>query len=609
MIKIKFLDNNMFLVKFNGNIAGFDNYINVITSKLIYCAKPNKDKLGGWIFHHSKLQEVLSYFKDVVYDNEYIPPIYFNMGKDMKLQPYEYQKEAIYFALQNREALMVLPCGSGKTPIAIGIYLEAINNSVINSQGLIVVKASLKTQWKKEVEKFSDLNATIIQTYADRCSKWTSKIKKLEKKLKKLDIIKDVEQRKLLIAEIAEQNEAAIESFNAQFDAGDLLIANYETLLDEKVLEKMISKKIECIICDEIHYAKTHSAERSKALYKLNDAIIKIGATATPITKDPRDVYGIYKFVKPELLGAVGKFEKRYVSYAGYGRVNGFKNIDELKDIISDNIFVKTKREIADQLPKLTTWPIYIDLTPEQVIKHDEMMAELEELNTKDFQIRSKCKSEGEAMLNTELQQINGKIMALQTFAQELTDSPYLLSTSDSEYSQSHADGLNFHLNPKLDMCLELIDQILESEEKVCIFSKFERMQRILTEAIDKKYNKKNSNVKIAYINGTLSSDQRYIEAYDKFRDTDEYKILLCSDAGAEGLNLSECKYLIEYDLATSYAIQTQRQGRLERADSIHKNVIVYQLIGNDSWDIIQEKIIKKKEGFDSDIIKSLAKN
>ena len=74
-------------------------------------------------------------------------------------------------------------------------------------------------------------------------------------------------------------------------------------------------------------------------------------------------------------------------------------------------------------------------------------------------------------------------------------------------------------------------------------------------------------------------------------------------------LNLSECKYLIEYDLAVSYAIQTQRHGRLERADSIHKNVFVYQLIGNDSWDVIQQRIIDKKEGFDANIIKSLAKN
>lgn len=70
--------------------------------------------------------------------------------------------------------------------------------------------------------------------------------------------------------------------------------------------------------------------------------------------------------------------------------------------------------------------------------------------------------------------------------------------------------------------------------------------------------------------------------------------------------NLSACKYLIEYDLASSYAIQTQRHGRLERADSIHSTVYVYQLIMEDSWDEIALKIIDKKESYDYNIIKSL---
>lgn len=72
-------------------------------------------------------------------------------------------------------------------------------------------------------------------------------------------------------------------------------------------------------------------------------------------------------------------------------------------------------------------------------------------------------------------------------------------------------------------------------------------------------------------------------------------------------INLSKCKYLIEYDIANSYAIQTQRWGRLERADSIHDNVFVYQLIVEESWDQIQCKVVSKKQGYDNDIIKSLA--
>lgn len=114
MIKIRFLENNKFLVRFNGDISYFNSYIRIIISKLLYCAKPNMEQTGGWIFPYNKLDEVKSYFNDVVYENDYIPPVYLDMGKNMKLQPYEYQKEAIYFAIENKEALMVLPCGSGK---------------------------------------------------------------------------------------------------------------------------------------------------------------------------------------------------------------------------------------------------------------------------------------------------------------------------------------------------------------------------------------------------------------------------------------------------------------------------------------------------------------
>lgn len=598
IITLKFLDNNQFLVRFSGDRKFFNNYINIITKRLLYCAIPNNSPLGGWIFHYSKLEEIKKLFGNILYENEYIEPNYMSMGKDMKLQPYEYQKEAIYYAINNLNSLMVLPCGSGKTPICVGVYLEAINNNIIKGQGLIIVKASLKSQWQKEVSKFSDFESSILQTYSDRCSKYVTKIKKLEKQIKALP--KTDSKRVELTNEIKNIRITSDEYFYSQFDNCDLLIANYETLSDEKVLDKLLSKNIEFIAADEIHYVKSKDAERSKALCKLSDAKLKIGATATPITKDPRDIFGIYKFINPDVLGGYTNFSKKYINFAGFGRINGFKNMDDLKLKIRNNIFVKTKKDVSSQLPGLIVYPRYCDLTPKQLEKYQEMLEELDQLNKEDFKIRSKCKTESEALLNQDLQKIGGKIMALQTFSQELADTPLLLLESESEMSKEYAVDVKH--NPKLDMCLELIDEILQSGEKVIVFSKFQRMQSILTTAI----NKLDKNIKIAYVNGSLSSEVRYEEAYTKFKEDPEYKILLCSDAGAEGLNMGHCKYLIEYDLATSYAIQTQRHGRLERADSVHNSVIVYQLIANDSWDEIQQKIVSKKEGFDIDIIKTL---
>lgn len=603
MIKIRFLDNNKFLVRFNGNQEDIFEYLAIISNN-VYYAMPNFGEDGGWIFHYNKFNDIIKAFDNKVhYENEYFPPVYNDIGKNMKLQPYDYQKEAIYYAVENKEALLVLPCGAGKTPIAIGTYLEARERGIISGQGLIVVKASLKKQWQKEISKFSDFTSNILETYSDCTLSETLKIKRRQKKLLKLE--KGSEQYIEVEQEIKEIEEQAKDKFNAQFRGVDLLIANYETLLDEKVLNALILKNLQCVMCDEIHYAKTHTTDRSKALYNFNDAIIKIGATATPITKDPRDVYGIYKFINPEIFGKVGNFQKRYINFAGYGKINSFKNMDELKDKIRDYIFIKTKKEVASQLPKLKVLPLFCEMSASGAAKTAEMLEELDILNKQDFEIRRKCKSEAEAMLNEELQKIGAKILALQTFCQELADSPLLLTTSDSDMSKQYAEGINLKENPKMDLCIEKVQEIIDSGEKVIIFSRYERMQQILTDALRKHVDK---NLKIAYVSGSLSADDRYEEAYTKFKEDPEYKVLLCSDAGAEGLNMGHCKYLIEYDLAVSYAIQTQRHGRLERADSIHSNVIVYQLIALNSWDEIQQKIVDKKEGFDENIIKSLAR-
>lgn len=113
MIKIRFLDNNKFHVRFNGNQEDIFSYLAII-SKNIYYAMPNFDE-GGWIFHYNKFNDIINAFDNkVVYENEYNPPAYIQMGKNMKLQPYDYQKEAIYYAIENKNALLVLPCGAGR---------------------------------------------------------------------------------------------------------------------------------------------------------------------------------------------------------------------------------------------------------------------------------------------------------------------------------------------------------------------------------------------------------------------------------------------------------------------------------------------------------------
>lgn len=479
-----------------------------------------------------------------------------DIGSDMLLSPYPYQKEVIYHSINNTQTLLVCPTGSGKTAIMIGIYTEALKKGLTDKPCLIVVKASLKYQWLNECAKFTTLSATVIETPS--------------KKKKK---------------------------FDDQFGHYNIYIANYETLNNEDVRRKLKELEIETMLCDEIQYISNHKADRSKSAYEFNDLKIKIGATATPITNNPQNLYGLFAFIKPDLFETYSKFSKNYLIYRTFGQVAGVKNEEHLMNKIAPYTFVKTEEEIAGQLPELVINQIYCEMTPKMKKINELIMTDLENERLKSEELEKTISSD-DIENNEEYQTSKAKIMAYQTFAQELVDDPRLLETTDSNMAKNY---ICKDRSPKLDLLLELVEQIISEKDKVCIFTRFERMQRILIEEIEKKL-----KVKCAYVNGSLDAKERYRQAYTLFKDTDEYKALVATSAMEEGISLSECRYLIEYDLAVSYASQTQRHGRVKRANSTHRTSYIYQLICKDSWDEIAIRIIEKKEKYDTNLIKSL---
>lgn len=524
-----------------------------------------------------------------------------DIGIGMKLEPYVYQKQVVKFILDkhgdgdSHDTLIVAPCGSGKTPIIISSFLECSHAGLIKGPGMIVVKASLKTQWKKEIEKFSGLRAGVVKTYSDSVSRELAMIKSREKKMEKLEEVDPA--RKTLEKEIKDIKKIAKKKFEEQFKNIDLFILNYESLKDAKVSKAMLKINPEFVACDEIHYAKNDKSQRAKALYKFNDAKIKIGATATPVQRDPRDIFGIFKFVHDDIFPSKTAFDRDYLKF-GYGfRVIGAKNEGKLNSEINPYMYILTKEEVAKHLPKLVVTQRYVEFTPKQQAVNDGFMQEVEELHEKQKVIANGL-TETELKQNEDYLKLEAAITSRQTFLQELTLSEELLEASESDLAKQFITG---DKSQKLELMKDVVAEIIDSGEKVCIFSRYARMQPIIAKAIHSVSELKNVN--IAYIRGDLSSERRYEEAYTKFRDDDSYKVLICSDAGAEGINLSQCKYMIEMDLAVSYAIQTQRHGRLERADSVHDSVQVIQLLTEKSWDDIALKVVSKKEKYDQSIV------
>lgn len=549
MIEIKDYGYN-YNVFFTGSTDNFHKFFNLMIN--IPDAKKLLKGKKGWKMPKCYLPELEKEF-----DVTFVPNPWDNIGEGMKLSPYCYQKETIKFGVDNGKGLLILPCGSGKTAILVGIYHELRKNNLTNKPGAIVVKASLKYQWVKEVEKFSHYIAKAIDT--------PSKAKK---------------------------------KFDEQFENADLFILNYETLKNEKVVQKLREKEIEIMLFDEIHYINNFKSARSKAAYEFNDIKYIIGATATPITNNPENLFGIFNLIQKDLFHSYSKFSKSYIKYAGYGRVAGVKNEQHLRDKIAPYVFIKSEEDVADQLPTLVVNQIYCEMPPNMWAINQKLFEDLDETRKEIETLEKRYPNPKDLEVNEDYQMATGKVMAYQTFLQELVDDPRLLSDSDSEMAKQYNCE---DVSPKLDTLINLVTEITDAGSKVCIFTKYQRMQMLLKHELESQL-----GIKCAIVNGTMDPEQRYEQAYTLFGDNDEYKVLIGTDAMAEGISLSKCNYLIEYDLADSYAIQTQRHGRIKRANSVHKTGYVYQIICNESWDEIAAKIIAKKENYDNVLIQSL---
>ena len=439
---------------------------------------------------------------------------------------------------------------------------------------MIVVKASIKLQWPDEIQKFSDYTAGIVNTYASSTAYKRKSNKYTNKQIN--DIFK--------------------EQFNY-----DLLVLNYETLNDDKVIKQLKKENIEFMYVDEIHVIKSVKAKRSRSLYKMNYVPYKFGATATPIQKDPLDIYSIYKFLKPGLFSNISDFKSMYIKYNYYGFPVGSINEKILHRKIKPYMSIKSQDEVSKELPELVIIPKYCELYPKQLEVSNKLIEEIQEFKNQEYEIVKKYGSPEAARDKDEnIGKLDGNIMARQTFAQEIADTEELLDASDSNLAHAYLTGCESN---KIKLFLDLLDEIFQANEKVCVFSKYKRIQPILDSYINNKF----KDIEIAHISSDYTNELRYQEV-KRFKENNNCKIILLSDAGAEGINLESCQYLIEFEPADSFLIQTQRRGRIVRASSTHSTVYVYQLIAKESYDEIALKIVKKKKTFSDTIVENQEK-
>ena len=140
-------------------------------------------------------------------------------------------------------------------------------------------------------------------------------------------------------------------------------------------------------------------------------------------------------------------------------------------------------------------------------------------------------------------------------------------------------------------LLLELVDQIVESGEKVLVFTQYREMGTLLTKALGKRF----GHAPLFY-HGGLNRQNRE-EIVRRFQEENAEQVLVVTlKAAGTGLNLTAASHVIHYDLWWNPAVENQATDRAYRIGQ-HKNVQVHRFITEGTFEERIDALIAKKQG------------
>jgi len=234
--------------------------------------------------------------------------------------PLSHQKESIQKLVENKKFILADDMGLGKTTSTIIAAIEANAKKV-----LIICPATLKINWKREIENYSDKSVYIAEG----------------------------------------------KNFNIE---SDYVIINYDIIKNfhdpkKKTDSQILNSNFDLVIVDEAHYIKNASAQRTKLINDIVKSVERIWLlTGTPMTSRPIDYFNLLSLVDSPVAKNWMAYAIRYCQ--GYqfnvgGRkvwnIMGASNLEELRDRTASTILRRLKEDVLDLPDKIIT-PVYLRL-------------------------------------------------------------------------------------------------------------------------------------------------------------------------------------------------------------------------------------------------------
>jgi superfamily II DNA or RNA helicase len=430
--------------------------------------------------------------------------------KSMKRPLYPYQREGVERFLAAGHLLLADDMGLGKTAQAI-TCCDILKRTGRIRRGLIIAPASLKPQWAREWQVFSELPIQVVDGSPD-------------------------------------EREAAYAKRKEGF-----LIINYEQLLRD--LEIVRRWGPELVVLDEAQRIKNWATKTALSVKGLTPTY-RLVLTGTPMENRIDELASIVEWVDDMALEPKWRLSSLHATRAdGRREVVGARNLDTIRDRLRHCMVRRIRQDVLDQLPSRTDTRVPIEMTEEQMIAHDDLNQPIAQLVARSLK-RPLTQAEflklmqlltTQRIISNGMVQLDFEVMW-----------PTLRGRAPEE---SVLKGL---FAPKLTELRQLVRQIvLEQGRKVVVFSQWRRMLTLAHWAVSDLLGE--GGLRAGFFTGA-EGQRRRTQNIVEFHDDPGFRVLFTSDAGGVGLNLQRAaNCVVNLELPWNPAVLEQRIGRIYR--------------------------------------------
>ncbi|MFI4918740.1 MAG: DEAD/DEAH box helicase [Legionellales bacterium] len=424
--------------------------------------------------------------------------------------------------------------GLGKTMQIISLLLMKKKRNT-SKPSLLILPASLLANWKSELQQFAP-SLRCLFLHSSELSR------------------SDIEG-------FAEQAENALQDF-------DLVITTYGMLQRQNWL---IENHWHLIILDEAQAIKNPVSEQSKQAKKLK-GFARIALTGTPIENRLGDLWSLFDFICPGLLGTSTRFKQFIKSVESAAEVS----YAPLRRLVQPYILrrLKTDKSIISDLPDKTEMKAWCTLTKEQLALYTQAVNELAHA--------LKVAEEGIAR--------KGLVLSYLTRFKQICNHPSQV-LGDKNYEEQRSG--------KFLRLAEICEEIATRQEKVLIFTQYREMTLAIASYLEQIF----GVAGLVLHGGTPVAKRKLL--VDQFQNEQGPPFFVLSlKAGGTGLNLTAASHVIHFDRWWNPAVENQATDRAFRIGQ-KRNVLVHKFICKGTVEEKIDQMILEKVSLASDLLQA----